>query len=161
MTADTGETEDLLQETFLRVARHWNRVRSMEYPLAYARRVLINLALDGAPVRSRRNQELQNPEDVPQAIDHCSIRVLSGIDDQAEFEWALATLPPRHRAVLVLRYWDGLSEQEVAKILDCPIGTVKSSASRGVADLRRVLGRDSTAIAASSTDDIDEEESSC
>ena len=47
MTANVAETEDLLQETFLRVARHWNRVRSMEYPLAYARRVLINLALDG------------------------------------------------------------------------------------------------------------------
>jgi RNA polymerase sigma factor (sigma-70 family) len=106
MTADTGETEDLLQETFLRVARHWNRVRSMEYPLAYARRILVNLALDGAPARARRSQELQDPDDVPQAVDHGSVRVLSGIDDQAEFKWALATLPPRQRAVLVLRYWD-------------------------------------------------------
>jgi DNA-directed RNA polymerase specialized sigma24 family protein len=60
MTANVAETEDLLQETFLRVARHWNRVRSMEYPLAYARRVLINLALDGAASRDRRGQELRN-----------------------------------------------------------------------------------------------------
>jgi DNA-directed RNA polymerase specialized sigma24 family protein len=94
MTADTGETEDLLQETFLRVARHWNRVRSMEYPLAYARRILVNLALDGAPARARRSQELQDPDDVPQALDLGSVRVLSGIDDQAEFTWALATLLP-------------------------------------------------------------------
>jgi RNA polymerase sigma-70 factor (sigma-E family) len=161
MTADTGETEDLLQETFLRVARHWTRVRSMEYPHAYARRILVNLALDGAPARARRSQELQDPDDVPQVIDRASVRVLSGIDDQAEFKWALATLPSRQRAVLVLRYWDGLSEREVAEILGCPIGTVKSSASRGVTELRRVLGRGTTGTPASSSSDIDEEESPC
>jgi RNA polymerase sigma-70 factor (sigma-E family) len=161
MTADTGETEDLLQETFLRVARHWHRVRSMEYALAYARQVLINLALDGAASRSRRDDELQNPEDLPQAIDHGSVRLLSSIDDRAEFKWALATLSPRQRAVLILRYWDDLSETEVAEILHCPIGTVKSTGSRGVAELRRLLERGNTATRSSSSEDIDAEENSC
>ena len=58
MTSDVGETEDLLQEMFVKVARRWNRVRSMEYPIAYARRILVNLVLDGAragAVVARRN----------------------------------------------------------------------------------------------------------
>ncbi len=74
MTANVAETEDLLQETFLRVARHWNRVRSMEYPLAYARRVLINLALDGAALRDRRGQELRTPDEAVQVVDQGSLR---------------------------------------------------------------------------------------
>ena len=52
MTSDVGETEDLLQETFIQVARRWSRVRSMQYPLAYARRILVNLVLDGAQARA-------------------------------------------------------------------------------------------------------------
>ena len=61
MTANVSETEDLLQETFLRVARHWNRVRLMEYPLAYARRVLINLALDGARIATTPRPGVEEP----------------------------------------------------------------------------------------------------
>ncbi len=141
MTADAAETEDLLQETFLRVARRWHRVRSMDQPLAYARRILVNLVLDGARARARRGEELGTSEEVTEVVDQGSVRVLSGIDDQAAFKWALAALPPRQRAVLVLRYWDDLPEAEVAGVLECPIGTVKSSAARGVAELRRMLGR--------------------
>lgn len=164
MTSDVGETEDLLQEMFVKVARRWNRVRSMEYPIAYARRILVNLVLDGARARARREEELQHPDDapeVPEVIDHGSVRVLSGIDDQSEFQWALGALPPRQRTVLILRYWDGLSEAEVAEILDCPIGTVKSSASRGVGELRRMLGRAGAFTPTSSSIEIREEKRSC
>ncbi len=140
MTADAAETEDLLQETFLKVAHRWHRVRSMERPVAYARRILINLILDGAPARARRGEELARSDDALDATDQASVRVLTGIDDRSEFRWALAALPPRQRAILVLRYWDGLSEAEIADVLGCPVGTVKSSASRGVAELRRMLG---------------------
>jgi RNA polymerase sigma-70 factor (sigma-E family) len=142
MTSDIGETEDLLQETFIRVARRWSRVRSMRYPLAYARRILVNLVLDGAPARTRRSAELQHEDVEPDTIDLGAVRVLSGIDDLSEFRWALGALTPRQRAVLTLRYWDDLSEAEVAEILECPVGTVKSSASRAVAELRQILGRD-------------------
>jgi RNA polymerase sigma-70 factor (sigma-E family) len=161
MTANVAETEDLLQETFLRVARHWNRVRSMEHPLAYARRVLINLALDGAVARDRRGQELRNSDGAAQVVDQGSLRQLSGIDDQAEFQWALTALPPRQRAVLILRYWDDLSEREVAEILRCPIGTVKSTISRAVTELRSIFGQGENVIPISSNTKSDEEEASC
>jgi RNA polymerase sigma-70 factor (sigma-E family) len=161
MTANVAETEDLLQETFLRVARRWNRVRSMEYPLAYARRVLINLALDGAASRDRRGQELRNLDEAAQVVDQRSLHQLSDIDDQAQFKWALSALPPRQRAVLILRYWDDLSEREVAEILRCPIGTVKSTTSRGVAELRNLLGRSNNVMPMNLGTKDDEEEASC
>jgi RNA polymerase sigma-70 factor (sigma-E family) len=141
MTDDVGEAEDLLQETYLKVALQWKRIRDMEYPAAYARRILTNLAIDGALARSRRDNELEGPQLNPEIPDVSTVRVITGLDDEAQFRWALAALTPRQRAVLVLRYWDDLSEQDVATVLDCPIGTVKSSAARGVADLRRLLGR--------------------
>lgn len=159
MTGDIGETEDLLQETFLKVAEHWSRIRSMEYPLAYARRILLNLILDGASKRRERDRD-RSLEDAPQAIDLDPIRIISGIDDRAEFRWALSMLPARQRAVFILRYWDDLSEREVAEILHCPIGTVKSNASRGVAELRRILGRDRN-VAPTRPSTSDEEERSC
>ena len=62
MTGDVRDAEDLVQETFLRVARRWNRVRSMDHPAAYARRILINLVLDDAGRRSRQQAEL-GPQD--------------------------------------------------------------------------------------------------
>jgi DNA-directed RNA polymerase specialized sigma24 family protein len=58
MACDLTEAEDLVQETLLRVARRWNRVRSMDHPAAYARRVLVNLAIDATPRRAHRRDEL-------------------------------------------------------------------------------------------------------
>ena len=62
MTNDVGETEDLLQETYLKVAHQWKRIRDREHPAAYARRILTNLAIDGAPSRSRRDSELEGSQ---------------------------------------------------------------------------------------------------
>ena len=63
------------------------------------------------------------------------------VDDQAEFRWALARLPARQRAVLVLRYWSDLPVAEVADILGCTEGTVTSTASRAAARLAEILTR--------------------
>jgi RNA polymerase sigma-70 factor (sigma-E family) len=138
MTADISEAEDLVQETLMQVARRWNRVRSMDHPVAYARRILINLVLDGAERRLLRRAELGPQGWGIEFADDSASRALGGIDDLAEFRWALAELPPRQRAVLVLRYWSGLPVAEVAQILGCSAGTVKSQASRGAARLARV-----------------------
>ena len=139
MTGDVREAEDLAQETFLRVARRWNRVRSMDHPAAYARRILISLVLDGAGRRSRRQAEL-GPQDAGiDAADESATRALREVDDLAEFRWALAQLSARQRAVLVLRYWSDLPVAEVADILGCSAGTVTSTASRAAARLAQAL----------------------
>ena len=139
MTGDGKDAEDLTQETLLRVARRWNRVRSMDHPVAYARRILINLLLRDAGRRTRQRTELQPHEWAAASADESATRALREIEDLAEFRWALAQLPVRQRAVLVLRYWADLPVAEVADILDCSEGTVTSTASRAAARLGEIL----------------------
>jgi RNA polymerase sigma-70 factor (sigma-E family) len=139
MTGDISDAEDVVQETFLRVARRWRRVGSMDHPDAYARRILINLVFRGAKHRSRQKAELEFPRGRDESADAAAAHALQGIDDLAEFRWALARLPARQRAVLVLRYWAELPVAEVADILGCSAGTVKSTASRGAARLASLL----------------------
>jgi RNA polymerase sigma-70 factor (sigma-E family) len=133
---DEGEAEDLVQECLLKVARRWPRVRRMEQPRAYARRILVNLALDGVRRRTQRRRELEPgaPPSLLSAIDP-----LPALETRAELLQALAQLNERQRAVLVLRYFNDLTEAQVAEVLGCSPGTVKSSASRGLARLREAL----------------------
>ena len=144
MAGNLAEAEDLVQETLLRVARNWPRVRVMRYPAAYARQVLVNLVLDGATQRARRTGELAaEGAGAPEPADLRALRDLHGVDTQQDLLATLATLPPGQRAAIVLRYWEDLPEAEVAEILGCSVGTVKSSASRGLARLRAAIGDDS------------------
>jgi RNA polymerase sigma-70 factor (sigma-E family) len=133
---DEVEAEDLVQETLFKVARRWPRVRSMDQPSAYARRILINLATDGARTRARRRVELSPPPDGPAER---FADPLADLDTHAELVDALGQLPQRQRAVLVLRYFHDLTEVQAAEVLGCSQGTIKSSASRGLARLREVL----------------------
>jgi RNA polymerase sigma-70 factor (sigma-E family) len=130
---DLPEAEDLVQETLFKVARRWPRVSRMDHPAAYARRILVNLALDGGAKRSRRRAELSETRLGDPAAPGGSL------DTHDELHAALAALPPRQRAVLVLRYFLDLPEAEVAAALQCSLGTVKSTASRGLARLEQTL----------------------
>ncbi len=141
ITWDLAEAEDLVQECLLRVARRWPRVRTMSRPEAYARRILVNLALDGAKLRTRLKSELEEPhgsslESPPQAR---SLDGLAKLDNRSELFDALGALPGRQRLVLVLRYFADLSEAQTAEALDCSLGTVKSTTSRGLARLREAM----------------------
>ena len=133
---DLGEAEDLVQETLMEVARRWPRVRRMDRPAAYARRILVNRAVSGAGRRARRRRELAAE---PPAECVALTNDAAGIDGHDELIGALAALPPRQRAVLVLRYFLDLPEAEVAAALKCSLGTVKSTASRGLARLEQAL----------------------
>ncbi len=138
---DLPEAEDLVQETFFKIAKRWPKVRRMDHPLAYARRILVNLALDGGARRTRARAELAAappPEAAVEAHD-------PGTYD--ELIAALGTLPPRMRAVLVLRYFLDLPQDEVAAALKCSLGTVKSTTSRGLARLEQTLQNDTRSIA--------------
>ncbi|MGZ4295714.1 MAG: sigma-70 family RNA polymerase sigma factor, partial [Solirubrobacteraceae bacterium] len=74
--------------------------------------------------------------------DESSARRLHAVGVRAELVQALGTLPPRQRAVLVLRYFEDLSEAQVAELLGCSLGTVKSTASRGLTRLHAALTPD-------------------
>jgi RNA polymerase sigma-70 factor (sigma-E family) len=128
--------EDLVQETLLKVAARWHRVCRMDHPAAYARRILVNLALSGADRRGRRRRELSG-EAIPERGDDS--RDSRAIDTQDELMRALAALPPRQRTVLVLRYFLDLPEAEVAAAMKCSLGTVKSTTSRGLARLEQTV----------------------
>jgi RNA polymerase sigma-70 factor (sigma-E family) len=137
MVGDRGEAEDIVQECMLRLARKWPRVGAMEHPGAYARRVMVSLVLDGGRRRSRRALELGATEIRPvPATGHDGT---TGLDARTDLIRALSELPARPRAVLVLRYFSDLPEADVARVLDCSVGTVKSSASRALDQLRRTL----------------------
>jgi RNA polymerase sigma-70 factor (sigma-E family) len=133
---DLQEAEDIVQETLLEVARRWPRVRRMSHPLAYARRIVVNRALSAAGKRARTRSELSG-ETPPERVDDTA--AAETIGDHDELMRALADLPPRQRAVLVLRYFLDLPEAEVAAAMKCSLGTVKSTASRGLARLEQVM----------------------
>jgi RNA polymerase sigma-70 factor (sigma-E family) len=138
---DAAEAEDLVQDCLLAVARRWPRVRRMDHPHAYARRVLINLALDGAQRRTRRRLELvaDGASEIQEVADESSAGRLHAVGVRAELIDALGTLPPRQRAVLVLRYFEDLTEAQVAELLGCSLGTVKSTASRALTRLQTTM----------------------
>jgi RNA polymerase sigma-70 factor (sigma-E family) len=138
---DLAAAEDLVQECLLRIARRWPRVRSMDHPKAYARRVLVNLALDGAGRRNRHRSELdaRNRAPVEDRRDEAAALALGIVETTSELIDALGALAPRQRATLVLRYSEDLSEAEAARVLGCSVGTVKSTTSRSLERLRQIL----------------------
>jgi len=138
---DITAAEDLVQECLFQTARRWPRVRTMEYPRAYARRILVNLALDGARRRHRHRGELDIATRLPleDRRDETAARAFGAVDTTSELVEALAVLAPRQRAVLALRYFEDLSEAQVAEILGCSVGNVKSTTARALDRLRQVL----------------------
>jgi RNA polymerase sigma-70 factor (sigma-E family) len=144
MAGDLREAEDAVQETLMRTARRWPKVRKMDRPLAYARAILVNVILDGARGRSRRRAELGPGGPAPgdehaERQDDGAERALRAVEARLDVAAALAALSPRQRAVVILRYWADLPETEVAAALGCSVGTVKSTASRSLARLRELM----------------------
>jgi RNA polymerase sigma-70 factor (sigma-E family) len=130
LTGDFHEAEDLVQTTLIKVYAQWPRVRRDEAD-GYVRRALVNN--NRSRHRRKRVVHLLTPF-LPDTPDRsCGGR---GVEQRDALMEALATLPERQRAVVVLRYWDDLGAEEVARILGCSVGTVKSQASRALAKLR-------------------------
>lgn len=130
LTGDRGHAEDLAQTALAKAYASWPKVRRAEDPDAYVRRILINV--NHRRFRKRRVEEHSGEGSPEPAV----------TDGTAAFEQrellvaALMELPPKQRAVVVLRYWDGLTETQAATVLGCSVGTVKSQASRALAKLR-------------------------
>ncbi|KAB8191080.1 SigE family RNA polymerase sigma factor [Nonomuraea phyllanthi] len=129
---DEVEAEDLLQTALERTYRNWERVRH-DSPEPYVRRVIVNAAISRARRRAiLRIIPVRTPPETPARSTDVDLRHL--LMD------ALRALPPRQRAVIVLRYWEDLSEAQTADVLGCTVGTVKSQASKAMAKLRTALG---------------------
>jgi RNA polymerase sigma-70 factor (sigma-E family) len=126
---DRGHAEDLLQDVLERMYARWPRI---EGPEAYARRALVHASVNRWRARRRR------PE-VPFAAPDAGASpgdAAATVDLRDALGRELLRLPPRQRAVLVLRYFDGLPDPEIADALGCAVGSVRSHASRGLARLR-------------------------
>ena len=148
ITWDAAEAEDLVQECLFRVARRWPRVRKMDHPAAYARTVLVHLALDEGKRRALRRAELQEAAAgrIDEHEDDAAARVLGRVEASADLLQALGELPPRQRVALVLRYFEDLSEAEAAEAMGCSVGTVKSTTSRALERLRSAVDLPAGAI---------------
>lgn len=134
LTGDRGHAEDLLQAVLLKTARRWHRLDRHDTAYAYVRKALVNTHISWH--RRRRVPERlidRVDEPAPASHDH-----FAPADRTAA---ALAALPPGMRAVLVLRFFEDLSEVQTAAALGCSVGNVKSQAARGLAKLRVQLDR--------------------
>jgi RNA polymerase sigma-70 factor (sigma-E family) len=134
VSGDRVAAEDDLQNAFAKVYAQWGRVQRADHPEAYLRRIVLNEVLGGRRTgflkreRPHGNVELRGAVASPEGtvVDHDAL-------------WsAVRALPPRQRAVVVLRYYEDLSEAEIADALGCSRGTVKSQASAALTALRKV-----------------------
>lgn len=136
IAGDRASAEDACQAAFAKVYASWRRVSAAEQPDAYVRRMVVNEVLStrrAAPWRRERPRaDVGEPPPLPSA-EH-------GLVERDALWSAVVALPPRQRAVIVLRYYEDLSEQQIADALECSRGTVKSQAAAALANLRRSTG---------------------
>jgi RNA polymerase sigma-70 factor (sigma-E family) len=128
--------EDLLQITFTNLYRVWKRIERREVMDQYARRVLLRAFLN-----ERRRPWRREVSTAPDSADlDAGVWYDRGSEESLVLRTALLRLSRQRRAVLVLRFWADLSVEQVAEVLQCPVGTVKSQTARGLAELRAILG---------------------
>jgi RNA polymerase sigma-70 factor (sigma-E family) len=130
-----SDAEDIMQTALEKAYRHWGKLSAEADPEPYVRRILVNLTVSRARRwRVLREVHMPSPPEMPSASETSTVELRGVLIEE------LKRLGPRQRAVLVLRYWEDMPEAEVAKVLGCSIGTVKSQAARGLARLRQRMG---------------------
>ncbi len=132
LTGDFHEAEDLVQTTLSRVYARWRRIPRDDVDL-YVRRSLVNNNI--SRVRKRRVAHLLMPF-LPERVHQPEAGHADSVAQRAAVTEALAALSARQRSVMVLRFWEDLSEGEIAEVLGCSVGTVKTHVRRGLAALR-------------------------
>ncbi|MGZ4451053.1 MAG: SigE family RNA polymerase sigma factor [Nocardioides sp.] len=129
LTGSREDAEDLVQVALVKAVPHWHRIA--EHPEAYVRRIVARESV--SRWRRRRWREVATG-DLPETG-----TAPSAAEDREVLRAALLGLPPRQRAVIVLRYYEDLTERQTAEVLGIAVGTVKSQARDGLAALRRVV----------------------
>src|SRR4051794_20533449 len=129
LTANHADAEDLVQTALVKAYLSWSKVTGAASPDAYVRRILTNAFLSSRrPLRVARQRLVDAPPEPTAST--------AGDDDRLTLWPHIAGLPPRQRAVIVLRYYEDLSEQQIEEPLGCPPGTVKSTASAALKALK-------------------------
>jgi len=137
LTGNPHVSEEVVQSALERVFLRWPR---LDDPLAYSRQVVVNLCRDRGRGAFRR-EHVGLPR-----IDSAAPDVIGLRDDRDELVRAVRALPYRQRAVLVLRFWHDLTEQQAADVLGIRAGTVKSQTSRALQRLRLLLDTSTTQV---------------
>ena len=134
LTGDHQLAEDLVQTALAKVVRQWGRVVERGDPAPYVRTVVLNTAIGWRRRRWRGEHPTGQLPEVALADG------TAGVDDRERLRRALLELPTRQRAAVVLRFYEDLGEAEVARLLGCSVGTVKSQTAKGLGKLRSILG---------------------
>jgi RNA polymerase sigma-70 factor (sigma-E family) len=138
LCGDAQEAEDVVAEVFARTYRRWQK-GGIDDVGAYLRRGVVNEVRSRWRKRSvRRRVEARRTRDGIEVAPGADV----GLGEAERLQRALVELPERQRAAIVLRFYDDRSEADVAGLLGMPVGTVKSSVSRGLAKLAELLGED-------------------
>jgi RNA polymerase sigma-70 factor (sigma-E family) len=134
LTGNRSDAEDLVQATFERVLRRWSRIDSDGAPLAYCRKTMARLNVDSW--RSFRRREWLRSDAFQSNVtsEDPTDRLAAAVD----VALLLSALPARQRTVLILRFFDDLSEREVAAAMGTTVGTVKSQTAKALDRLRRI-----------------------
>nr|WP_296065057.1 SigE family RNA polymerase sigma factor [uncultured Actinoplanes sp.] len=133
LSGDAHQADDIVQETVTKLYARWPRLHGVENLDAYVNTMLVRVFLDD---RRRGWWKVSLPGRLPEA----SAVAPPPMEDRSMIRAALAELPPRQQAVLVLRFLCDLPVREVAEVLRCSEGTVKSQTSHGLNRMREVLG---------------------
>jgi RNA polymerase sigma-70 factor (sigma-E family) len=132
LCGDWHRADDIVQTAIAKLYVHWNKAKRASFLDAYVRRILTRTYLDEQRLRWWSVQRVEAVPDQPTTPS-------SSAEDRMLLLDALAQVPPRQRAVLVLRFWEDLSVEQTAEILRCSVGTIKSQTAHGLAAMRRLL----------------------
>lgn len=136
LTGDQSAAEDLVQDTLLRAQQRWTAVSRAGNTGAYVRQMLVNLHLSQA---RRRRLLTVSIEVVGSAAEFEVDDFGELLAQRAQLRDALQRLPPRQRAVLVLRFYEDLDDTQIGRALNISPSTVRSAAARGLASIRSAL----------------------
>lgn len=138
LCGDWHRADDLTQIAFVALHRRWRRIRDRAATDAYLRKTLVRALIDESRRPWRREQQVEQPPEPEPG----QTRLDDQVATRTDLVNGLRHVPPKQRAVLVLRYFEGLDVAAAAKALGCSEGTVKSQTARGLANLRTALTED-------------------
>jgi RNA polymerase sigma-70 factor (sigma-E family) len=136
LTCDPHQAQDIVQDVLMRVQSRWSRISAMDQAEAYVKRMVLN---DFLSWRRRVRRVRPVSLDVLDAMLAGPADQTAMVDERDELVARIAGLPPKQRAVIVLRFYEGLTDPEVADLLQCREVTVRSHASRALATLRAAM----------------------